>query len=489
MNWNDTLRHLDTPLPEDIARLKAAGYCTQAIAAIDRLLAEDWTQTQNGGQSPDKAENCMTQLPESWRAGLLAQREILTRIPGEYPCNEAEALAHIQSRIPDMTQEQFRALVADNRIDWRFVDGEPHFARRFVETLIYTDDNFALRAGVRPDYASRVRRGEQAVALQQKGTQSAKIRLKFSMKASDEAFARAMEQAKKEGRTSVRAKLWLPAPAACPSQSEIQLESFWREPTSIAPETAPQRTIYWETELTENTPVEAVVSYVRTAQYVDPMSLQDLSNVTDGGFAPENYLGEQLPHVRFTPAMRALTAAVIGDAEDDAEKVSRIYDYVTLNVKYRFMPQYFILESIAENCAHSRRGDCGVQALTFITMCRIAGIPAMWESGLSVEPQEAGCHDWAMFWLEGKGWLYADCSFGGSAACRGEEALRRHYFGSLDTGRFAANHAFQAPLTPPKESWRADPYDNQTGEMELEGVGLKGREYQTNMTTLAYELL
>ncbi len=175
MNWNDTLRHLDTPLPEDIARLKAAGYYTQAVAAIDRLLNEDLTQTQNGGESPDKAENCLNQLPENWRAGLLAQREILTRIPGEYPCNEDEALAHIQSRIPDMTREEFRALVADNRIDWRFVNGERHFARRFVETLIYTDDGFALRAGVRPDYASRARRGQQATDLQQKGSVAAKF--------------------------------------------------------------------------------------------------------------------------------------------------------------------------------------------------------------------------------------------------------------------------------------------------------------------------
>ena len=489
MNWNDTLRYLDTPLPEDIARLKAAGFYEQAIAAIDRLLEEDWTQTQNGGCSPDKAENCMTQLPKDWRASLLAQREIMSRLPGEYPNDEDQALAHMQQRIPDVTKEEFRDLVSQNRIDWRFVNGKPHFARRFVETLIYTDDSFALRAGVQPDYAARARRGQEAAMLQQNGRATARIRLQYSLHISDEAFARAMEAAQKEGRSSVRAKIWLPVPAACPSQSEIQLESFWREPASVAAEDASQRTAYWETELTENIQAEAVYAYLRTAHYVDPMSLENLPDVTDAGFPPQNYLSEQLPHIAFTPMMRRLTEQVIGDAEDDAEKASRIYDYVTLNVKYRFMPQYFVLDRIAENCARSRGGDCGVQALTFITMCRIAGIPAMWESGLSVGPTECGCHDWAMFWLEGKGWLYADCSFGGSAARRGEEALRRHYFGSLDTGRMAANHAFQAPLTPPKESWRADPYDNQSGEVELEGVGLVSGEFKTTVTTLAYEML
>ena len=49
-------------------------------------------------------------------------------------------------------------------------------------------------------------------------------------------------------------------------------------------------------------------------------------------------------------------------------------------------------------------------ALTFITLCRIAGIPARWESGFAVAPGDAGCHDWARFYVAPKGWMYADCS-------------------------------------------------------------------------------
>ena len=488
-NWNDTLRCLDTPLPEDIARMKAAGFYSDAIAAIDRLLAEDITQTQNGGSNPDRGQNCLTALPEHWRKMLLAQREIMSRLPGEYPCDADEALALLREKIADVTPEEFRELVAAGRVDWRYVEGKPHYARRFVETLLATDDNYALRAGIRPNIADRVRRTKEAADLQAKGTASARIRLRFTMQPSDAAFARAMEKAKAAGRDAVHARFWLPVPAACPSQSEIRLEGFWREPTAIAPEDAPQRTVFWEADLQENTPVTAEYSYVRSARYVDPLALGALPNVTDAGFAPADYLGEELPHVRFTPGMRQLTEQVIAGAEDEAEAASRIYDYVTLNVKYQFMPPYFVLNDIPETCAYSRHGDCGVQALTFITMCRIAGIPAMWESGLAVNAAEGSCHDWAMFWLEEKGWLYADCSFGGSAARRGEEALRRHYFGSLDTGRFAANHAFQAPLTPPKTSWRADPYDNQLGEMELEGEGLHGQDCHTDVETLLYEML
>ena len=94
-----------------------------------------------------------------------------------------------------------------------------------------------------------------------------------------------------------------------------------------------------------------------------------------------------------------------------------------------------------------------------------------------------------MFYLEDAGWLYADCSFGGSSARAGDEERRLHYFGSLDAGRMAANRAFEALLAPPKESWRADPYDNQSGEAELEGIGLVHDEYETEMTVLEFTAL
>ena len=126
-------------------------------------------------------------------------------------------------------------------------------------------------------------------------------------------------------------------------------------------------------------------------------------------------------------------------------------------------------------------------ALTFITLCRLVGIPARWQSGLSVSPTGVGCHDWAMFYIAPKGWMYADCSFGASMARQGEEELRRHYFGSLDTGRMVANHAFEAPFDPPMYGFRSDPYDNQSGECEVDGVGLYGDALDTRKELVDFE--
>ncbi len=115
-------------------------------------------------------------------------------------------------------------------------------------------------------------------------------------------------------------------------------------------------------------------------------------------------------------------------------------------------------------------------ALTFITMCRIAGVPARWQSGLYVAPDSVGSHDWAEFYTPQTGWLNADVSFGSSARRMGEEWRRRHYFGNLDPWRMVANNRFQAEFEPSFDGMREDPYDNQMGEASVDGRGCRQRE-------------
>ena len=367
-------------------------------------------------------------------------------------------------------------------MDWRFVEGEKRYQERFAETLLATHADLAARKKTSdaPNNKNEERH-RLCEKMMQEGSASADITLRTSIRMSDEAFAAALEKARAEGRDTVHVRAWLALPAACPSQSHITLDAFTETPGHIAAEDAPQRTVYWEADLAENRTFGAEYSYRETAVYADPLSF------TPDPEQPDFYTGEEAPHIVFTPYLRALAAQLTEGVTSPAEKAKRIYDYVTLNVRYHFQPSYFVHESIAENCARSRRGDCGIMALTFITLCRIAGIPARWESGLAVAPGDAGCHDWARFYIAPKGWMYADCSYGSSMARRGDEMLRRHYFGSLDTGRMVANSAFEAPFDPPMTGFRSDPYDNQSGEMEADGVGLAGEERVTTKEVLRFE--
>ena len=146
------------------------------------------------------------------------------------------------------------------------------------------------------------------------------------------------------------------------------------------------------------------------------------------------------------------------------------------NLPVSFMREYFTITQIPEYAALNQKGDCGVQALLFITLCRCAGIPARWQSGLYVTPYEAGSHDWAQFYIAPYGWLFADPSFGGSAYRAGSQLLHQHYFGNLDPYRMAANSQFQWEFDPPKDHLRSDPTDNQQGEAEYPDRSLSRQE-------------
>ena len=70
-NYNKCFRSLNMGLPDDVERLKAAGYYEEAIARIDAYLAEDWTQTQNGpysnGLTARPRTSPRTPPPRVWR--------------------------------------------------------------------------------------------------------------------------------------------------------------------------------------------------------------------------------------------------------------------------------------------------------------------------------------------------------------------------------------------------------------------------------------
>ena len=113
-NLNACLASLNLGLPDDVRRLKEAGYYTEAIACIDTYLAEDWTKTQNqpvqpAGPLPENPTPCGV---DAMRDALLAQREILRRLPLDYTVSEAQALELLQSLVRDFTPEEFRAWTA-----------------------------------------------------------------------------------------------------------------------------------------------------------------------------------------------------------------------------------------------------------------------------------------------------------------------------------------------------------------------------------------
>ena len=459
MRINDHFRYLNIGLPEDILRRKMHGDFEGAIRLIDRRLADEST-------------------PDALRSCLIVQREIISRVEADYPYTKEEAIAIIREHIPDFEEAEFDERVDNGRIRWIYVNGEMKIFNRFFLSMVKADLPFAARAGVTlPGVESNANKNVKGLVdrtietMMEKGSMTNRIRIRASVKVKDEVFEKGM---------FIRAHL--PIPAACEQQSDIQIEKVFPENAMIAPEDAAQRSVCWEENMEENHEFYVEYSYLHKAVF------HDTQNMGSSDFEqPDFYTQEEAPHIVFTPYIKELVKTLTEGVTDPLEKARIFYDFITLNMKYTYMPAYFGLENIAETCARTCTGDCGVFALLFITLCRCAGIPACWQSGLTAEPDFCGGHDWARFYVAPHGWLFADPSYGTGAVRLEKEERRKFYFGNLDPFRMVANSEFMAPFTVDKDHWRADPYDNQLGEMETTDRGLCYGEYLRDKTVLLCE--
>lgn len=459
MNINDSLHYMSFGLPEDILRRKLHGDYEGAIRLIDRRLQE-------------------SNIPDALRGSLLLQKKICQELPGEFPYSKDEAMAIIHKDIPDFTEAEFDELVDQRNIRWIYVNGEPRYFNRFYSSLCKAVPEFSRRAQQQVGGMESISTTGQAVNLRdvtigkmkENGSLTTRIRIRATVKLKDEFFTPGM---------FIRAHL--PVAAVCDQQHDIRIEKVWPESGVIAPETAGQRTVCWEETMEENHEFVVEYSYLHTAVYKDAYHGSGIPGCYDFD------LQEQEPHVVFTPYIRALCAELTEGITDPLLKARAFYDFITKNMYYTFMPNYVVLEDLVENCARNYTGDCGIFALLFLTLCRCAGIPAQWQSGLTVEPDFIGGHDWIRFYVEPYGWIFVDTSYGVSSTRAENEERRQFYFGNLDPYRMVANRAFQENFTIPKEQWRADPYDNQLGEMETSDRGYSFHEYERTKTILLCE--
>lgn len=444
----EDLKYLKVNLPEDILKLKCSGDFKGAMRLIDLRLEKN--------------------IPLAMRKRLELEKEIIRTIKGEYPYSFEQALKKMQDNVTDFTKEELTELQESSQADWILVDGKVMFNDSFYGSLITTRPD--LEARLRNKDGSNDDRGQflndNIRDMKEHGKAAYFIRLRT--------YVRVKKEAERPGKTM---RVHMPLPIEC-QQSDIHLLRTTPEMKCASSVDYPQRTAFFETYLREGQEFSLEYSYVSTLKYNNP----DPSKVSEN--QPSFFTHEQEPHIMFTPYIKELAAEIVGDEKNPLIKARKIYDYITQNVRYSYMRAYSTIINIPEYAALNLKGDCGVQGLLFITLCRCVGIPARWQSGLAVTPYSVGPHDWAQFYVEPFGWLFADPSFGGGAYRKGNTEKWNFYFGNLDPFRMVANSEFQHEFDPPKSYLRHDPYDNQVGECEYEDRGLRREEY-----TVGYKLV
>ncbi len=439
-NWGA----LSVGLPEDILKKKWAGDFKGALDLIEARLADP-------------------RVPLALKEGLKMERIILEQLPREYPIARAQAIEKVRERIPDFTEEEFDRLELENKLDYIYVLGEKMYFRRFLNTLLKVNPDLAARAGIAS--GKRPNQLDEVIARMKKNGEAIyHIRMKHTVYIEDDAFV--------PGETYT---VHIPIPMPAAQIHNIRL--LTRDKNMIvAPENQAQRTVCFREKLTENKRFSVEYEYDNVCHYVDPTKSGDVLYPNADPVKPAD-TAELLPHIAFTPFMRALAKELAGDETNPVRIARRFYDYCTTKVTYTFVRSYLTIENGSEYAAINQKGDCGIQSLCFITLCRIAGIPARWQAGLEMSPPSSvSNHDWAQFYADERGWVFCDCSYGGSAWRSGNYERWNFYFGNLEPWRMVSNADYQADFYPPKRYTRIDPYDNQCGEIETETRGLTACE-------------
>ncbi len=448
--FND-LEFLKVDLPEDILKLKCNGDFDKALKLIDIKLKKD--------------------IPVALKKRLEVEKDIITTIEGEYPYSFQQALELLQRKIKDFKENELIELQEENAVDWIFINGKVHFIESFYDNLIITRQEIASRLieaiNSETDEKKQKLLDDNVKKMKENRCVAYQFCVKTSLKIKEESV-----------RLGEIIKVHLPVPNNAQQVKNVKIIKTEPEAKLIAPFDFPHRTVYFEEKLRQNQQFVVEYSYETHMKYIEP----DPKAVSE--IQPYFNTNELAPHIMFTPYIKELYKEIVGEERNPLIKARKIYDFITTKIKYSYVRKYFTILNISEYAALNMKGDCGVQAILFITLCRYGGIPAKWQSGLYVTPYNVGGHDWAQFYIEPYGWLFADLSFGGSAYRKGKIDRWNFYFGNLDPFRMPANSEFQHELEPPKKYLRYDPYDNQYGECEYEDRGLCREEYITNNTLI-----
>ncbi|HIE5096891.1 TPA: transglutaminase-like domain-containing protein [Stenotrophomonas maltophilia] len=462
-------------------RLPAAGLCAALLLCASVAAAAGEHDAEARAR-----ETRLIDLIDSGRFGaadaLLAsaggstsaafQRERMRRIRLDFSLDEAAAKAALRRWIPDLSDEEFARWDQQGLIEHADIDGTRWYFKRAPSNLFLLSDE--ARARRRADapmpspgpnevlnphharvVAAAAHSGQPAVLPQ---------RIAFTQSLTVQA------DAVPAGET-IRA--WIPYPRELPGQQEqVQWRGSVPGRAQLAPADTLQRTAYLEAKAVAGQPTRFEIRYAVTifARHtaIDPAKVQ--ATPADPALAP--FLAEQLPHVRFTPALKLFSDQVLQGETRPYERVRRLFAAVD-RIPWAGAREYSTLSNISDHALHAGHADCGQQTLLLIALLRMNGIPARWQSGMVFSDDGRGysnLHDWGQVYLAPYGWLPMDVTTGALASS--VPALRDFYLGGLDGYRIAFNDDFGQALVPAKQHFRSETVDSQRGEAEWAGGNL-----------------
>lgn len=436
------------------------------VSSIVRLVDKgDFAAAQT---SIDKALRSTSLSPEQ-RSAYEFERERMRRILLDFSLTSGDAQARVRKQIPDLTDAEFAKWDAAGLLESRVIDGQKKYFSRAPSNLFrLSAEARDRRANPAPFNDSPLERPhshhkevlELARTTGNSSVAPRRLRIKQSITVEADAVP--------AGET-IRA--WIPYPRQLRGQQEnIRFVSSSPDKHQLAPESALQRTVYFEQAATAAKPTTFSVTYELTIfgqhKQIDPDKVVPATASAD--LAP--YLGERPPHILFTDDMRKFSRDVVGNEKNPYRIAQKLFAAVD-RIPWAGALEYSTISNISDYALHAGHADCGQQTLLLMTLLRLNGIPARWQSGwIFSDGAYNNMHDWGWLYLAPYGWVPMDVTFGRLNS--GDPALDAFYLGSFDAYRVAFNDDYSQPFVPAKQHFRSETVDLQRGEVEWRGGNL-----------------
>ncbi len=410
----------------------------------------------------------------------------LDRIRNDYSLTEDQLFNQLQRSIANVTREEMQRWMAEGKFDMRPIDGKLRFLGVSRSNLFWRYPDIAARR-LRPSDDSAFEKAVWDACVAIRTAAETEQRPYVLPKHFRVTMTVTVDSNAVPAGAIVRA--WLPIPRAYPFQRDFRMITSSPAVKEIAPENSPIRSAYLEQPAVHGQPTRFTIEYSYTADGIcfvtDPHTVQP--------YDPEDPVVRQYtaeaPHIVFTDTMRALAAKIAGAETNPLVKAQLFYNWIAEHIQYSYAREYSTIRNIGDYCLRKGYGDCGQEALLYLTLCRLSGIPARWQSAWFTFPGGKTIHDWTEIYVKPYGWMPVDPYMGifamqylRSLSPEQRLAVRDFYFGGLDQYRIAANSDHCRTLEPPKRSFRSDTVDFQRGELEYGDTNIYFDKYDYSLS-------
>ncbi|MFH0794214.1 MAG: transglutaminase-like domain-containing protein [bacterium] len=415
-------------------------------------------------------------LSPAERRAIEFEKERLQRIELDYSLTRDSLLLQLHRRIRNFRDEELDQWEKQGRFDLKTINGEKKYLGASVSNLFFRHLDIRARR-LNPPGVSWFREvmslmdeaQSEGLRSQDRFVTPQRYQLKMDIVVSPNAAP--------AGSTIA---CWMPYPVAIPSQSQIQLDSTNPLRKFVSPPDGPRRSLYLEQTAVADQSATFTATFDMTVSaivnHLDPAAIVPYSKDS-----PDHayFTREQAPHIVFTPEIRELSEKILDGEKNPLRQARLFYEWVGENIAYSYAREYSTQRNISQECLLNGYGDCGQEALLFMTLCRLNGIPVRWQTGWMIYDNLTNLHDWTFIYLEPYGWIPVDPYMAVMANHEMDGFSREDrrtvidfYFGNLDNHRWTINLDHSVSLTPPKLDFASDTVDFQRGELEADGKNL-----------------